>query len=229
MLKANSSVDLTDCLSKLDIEVPPRSEGRTTEQVERYAFAYLLSTLNERGKVSFPFSAAQEDRPDFVVKNGTTEIGIEHTEAVSQNEAHKAVLRDRHGDSGVHFLAHASTSDRRKSAKKLLQEIEADEPSEGWVGDSVEKEWAEVMLHFSEIKMAKLSSPGFRRFQENWLLIYDNWHLPAVNRSLGSKYLYQHLLDKNLLLKFNRVFVLSGEKICEFSLDRFNVYKVKEI
>jgi len=227
MLNAQDQKDLATSLSSIDLEVPRRSEGRTTEQVERYAIAYLLSTLNKKGKLSFPLSATQEDRPDFVLKHGETIVGIEHTEAVSQNEAHKSVLRDKFGSSDVYFISHTSPSDRKKNAKQLLREIEADEPGDGWVGNSVEREWSEAMFHFTQTKLSKFSKPGFRKFQENWLLIYDNWSLPALKRKLGSKYFYEQLIESNAFEKFNKVFVLSGRKMCEFRRNGFKLYKIE--
>jgi hypothetical protein len=53
MLQANSVNELMQELLRMDINVPSRAEGRTKEHTERYAIAYLLSTLS-RTELAYP-------------------------------------------------------------------------------------------------------------------------------------------------------------------------------
>jgi hypothetical protein len=103
MLHAETEKELKTSLATLDLKVSPRSEGRTKEQVERYAAAHLLATLPSQ-RLSFPLILEHRDRPDFLLKMGKYSIGIEHTEAVPQNEAHASVLRHAGHGPDVYFL-----------------------------------------------------------------------------------------------------------------------------
>ena len=62
------------------------------------------------------------------------------------------------------------------------------------VGDSVEYDWANVMKYFHAAKAERFSQPGFRQLDLNWLLIYDNWELPAVRQPKAARF-FQSRLD----------------------------------
>lgn len=224
MLNAKSKSELSTLLANLDISVPPRSEGRTKEHTERYAISFLLSTLNDCGRVNFPMSLIRRERPDFLLSVNGLKIGIEHTEAISQNEAQKDVLRDKIECSDVHFLSHAIPGEPKRSSKTLIEEILNDEAGEGWHGDAVEREWASAMSYSAKTKLTKVVKPGFERFQHDWLIIYDNWHLPALKLEEGVTYLSELLVESGAFQEFQLVFVLSGGCICEFGLNETKVY-----
>jgi hypothetical protein len=76
---------------------------------------------------------------------GARFIGIEHTEAVPQNEAHTSFLREQGNGSDAFFISHALPGEPRKSKQQLLEEIALDGPGDGWAGDSPEREWADAM------------------------------------------------------------------------------------
>jgi len=171
MLQAYSDSELFSVLSNIDVSVPRRSGGRTKEHTERYAISYLLSTLAGKGRLSYPLCLIWRERPDFLLTLGAMQIGIEHTEAVPQNEAHKTVLREKGNGADVFFISHHQPGETKKSVKDLVEEIEANQPGDGWVGDSVETEWADAMFHFIERKVAKLRKDEFERFEQDWLLI----------------------------------------------------------
>ncbi|MBK1675039.1 hypothetical protein CKO35_17530 [Ectothiorhodospira shaposhnikovii] len=148
MLLVKNEIELESVLKSIDISVPRRSEGRTKEHTERYAIAHLLSVLLGRTQLSYPLELVRRERPDFLLKVSGREIGIEHTEAVPQNEAHKAVLRDRVDGPEVYFISRHQPGEPSKRAKHLIEEIKANHAGSGWEGDSVEREWSEAMLHF---------------------------------------------------------------------------------
>ena len=83
------------------------------------------------------------------------------------------------------------------------------------------------MLHFTTIKVAKATKPGFARYQKNWLLIYDNWSVPAVELKQASSMLQVELVAANAFVTFDRVFVLGSKALCEFGA-RAHMHKVKE-
>ena len=217
MLEADNPRKLMQALSRLDITVPPRSKGRTKEHTERYAVAYLLSTLGHRAGLVYPLRLVRRDRPDFLLCMAGHRIGIEHTEAVPQNEAHKLFLREKGNGPRIHFVPRAKHGEARKSRKQLICEIEQNDPGRGWEGDTAEQEWTEAMSYFVQRKAAKLEEPGFDRFEKDWLLIYDNWPFPHVRSEVAGEVLYDLLGRTAGIEKFDRVFILRGHHLCDIS------------
>ena len=140
MLQANSDFELFKGLAEINISTPRRSAGRTKDHTERYAIALLLSTLAGKGRISYPLCLTKRERPDFLLTLDTKQIGIEHTEAVSQNEAHETVLREKGEGPDVYFISHHHPGEPKKTAKELKEEIEANDDGKAWCGDSVERE-----------------------------------------------------------------------------------------
>jgi hypothetical protein len=108
----------------------------------------------------------------------------------------------------------------------LLQEIENDDPGDGWAGDSPEREWANAMIYFTKKKLPKVEAAGFVRYPENWLLIYDNWQLPDVDFNKAAYFLCPLLKDSNAFLVFDKIFILISSHMCEFSDNRPVFYQL---
>ncbi len=217
MLVAKNEPELESVLRSIDISVPRRSEGRTKEHTERYAIAYMFSSLLGKGRLSYPLELIQRERPDFLLKTNGVQIGIEHTEAVPQNEAHKTVLRDKVDGPEVHFISHHQPGEPKKPAKELIEQIQANHSGPGWAGDSVEREWSEAMFHFVKGKIETLAKEGFEKFKQNWLLIYDNWSLPALDREKAAQFLLPKTIETNCFDNFDSVYIITGNLLCEFS------------
>lgn len=216
ILRANTPTDLKIGLAELDIDVPPRSEGRTNRHAERYCIAHLLATLPIE-RLSFPLALTHSDKPDFVLAMAGGDVGIEHTEAVPENVARADFLRAKQ-DLGpdVYFMPHAVPGEPRKTAAQLHSEIEADTPGCGWVGDSAEREWAAAMAHCVGEKIPKVSAKGFVRYRTNWLIVYDNWPLPSVRYGQAASHLAPILMDLGAFSVFDAIFVHSDSQLCEF-------------
>lgn len=229
MLVAKNQSELESVLRSMDISVPRRSEGRTKDHTERYAIAHMLSSLLEKDQLSYPIELIHRERPDFLIKANGVLIGIEHTEAVPQNEAHKTVLRDKVGGPDVHFISHHQPGEPKKPAKKLIEEIQANHSGSGWAGDSVEREWSEAMLHFVKGKIETLVKDGFEKFNQNWLLIYDNWSLPALDREKAAQFLLPKVIDSNSFDNFDRVYIITGNLVFEFSNTGVEEHKINDL
>lgn len=87
--------ELLAALRGIDISVPPRSAGRKTEHTETWTICRLLSTLEASGLLSYPVALTHRDRPDFHLQSGSRDIGIEVTEAISEQYAAYAALAER--------------------------------------------------------------------------------------------------------------------------------------
>ena len=224
MFEADNQAELISILTKKDIFVPKRTEGRTKEHTETYAIAYLFSTLACIDLLNYPICLTHRDRPDFLLSCGGRKIGIEHTEVVAQNEAHKAVLRKKGNGPDVYFFGHPQPGESKKKAKELIDEIMVNDGGEGWNGDSVEREWATAMFYSVTQKESAIRKEGFDRFDEDWLLMYDNWWLPGLEIEEAAWMFFNLYKNKQSAKEFDRIFVISGDCVCEISLDKVRFY-----
>ncbi|HLA04869.1 MAG TPA: hypothetical protein VJZ16_02685 [Syntrophales bacterium] len=229
MLQAYSDSELLIVLAEIDVSVPKRSKGRTKDHSERYAIAHLLSALVGKDRLSYPICLIRRERPDFLLTLDTAQIGIEHTEAVPQNEAHRTVLREQGNGPDVFFISHHRPGETKKSAKKLVEEIEVNQAGDGWVSDSVETEWADAMSHFMKQKLATLQKEGFERFEQDWLLIYDNWPLPALDRRKAANFLQTLVNESAVLKEFARIYIITGKFILEISNERIQLFEINDL
>ncbi len=224
LVAANSASEFRSELEKLDTHVPSRAEKRTSEHVERFTIARLLATLPLE-RFDYPLLIEHDDKPDFRLTMGSRTVGIEHTEGITENEAHAQALRAKGYGADFHFLPHAKVGETKKSRQQLIAEIRSDEPSEPWIGDSPEHEWAEFMVHFLQEKAVAFRKPEFEKLSQNWLLIYDNLPLPALDQEKASTLLFNALSAADGFADFDHVFIVSGEILYEFSNGRKLVHR----
>ncbi|MFB5206210.1 MULTISPECIES: hypothetical protein [Stenotrophomonas] len=218
ILTAATPAELQIKLGQLDTAVPPRSEGRRTDHVERYCVVHLLATIPPE-HLSFPLTLVHSDRPDFVLTMPADNVGIEHTEAVPENVAQSMFLREKGLGSAIYFTPRALPGEPRKTFGELRDEIlshDLDDSGQGWEGDSAEREWAAAMAYFVKEKMRKAGAPGFVRYPANWLMVYDNWPLPAIDASQAAGYLAPLLWEAGAFAIFDVVFVLDDSRIWQF-------------
>lgn len=229
MLTASNKSELLNVLAGIDISVPRRTEGRTKDHTERYAISHMLSALAGGNHLSYPINLTQRERPDFLLVTDSVKIGIEHTEAVPQNEAHKTVLRENAGGSEVYFISHHKPGEIKKTAKHLKKEIEENRAGNGWAGDSVEREWPKAMFHFINTKIDTLMKEGFERFNKDWLLIYDNWSLPALDREEAVPILLKLSMDNGSFEKFDHIYIITGNRLYEFSSTGVTPHEINDL
>ncbi len=218
LLSAADATQLRTALGSLDIAVPLRSEGRTTRHVERYACVRLLATL-PFAEWQFPLAIDHADRPDFHIIDGDRDIGLEHVEAVPQNQAHADVMREQGVGPDTYFLRAAQPGERRKTGAQLRREILEDAQGGPWIGDSPERQWAQAMGYFIERKVEAARRPGFTRRAESWLLVYDNWPLPVIAPELAAQKLVARPELAAGLSCFDRIFVLDEQQLWGFGRD----------
>lgn len=181
-LAASNADDLLKALATMDISVPRRTKGRKTEHTERYSICHLLSTLAKTDYLSYPLCLKKRERPDFLLNCNEKTIGIEVTEATSHDySSYQALVEYKNPG---HFIEPALfrhgeqlSNDRKKellNAEKLI--------SCGWAGDGAEREWSLFIKDAIEKKKAKLQENSFSKFNQNWLLIYDNSPTSFLNQ-----------------------------------------------
>jgi hypothetical protein len=216
LLEADTFDELHKRLACIDVVVAPRGPQRLKDHVETYAIVRVLGTL-PHALGCFPLQLIKRERPDFLIRCGSREIGVEHTEAVPQNAAKEAALRAQGHGSGWHFLQPSSIGDPLKTSGELLADIRANRPGPGWAGDAVERSWAEAMAHFVDEKLATAGRPGFTLFAENWLLIYDNWPAPQLAREKALSLLQVGLQPRDPWRVFNHILILDENVLLEIT------------
>lgn len=226
ILQVNTPAELETRLKALNIRVPARGDGRKSHHVERYCVAHLLATLPII-RFSFPLTLIHSDKPDFVLAMSQGDVGIEHTEAVHENDARADVMRGNSSGKKVYYIRRATLGEPRKTDTELMREIKADASGDGWFGKSAEREWADAMAFYIKKKLPKAMADGFVRYPENWLIVYNNWRLPSIDSELAASYLVPHLADMEAFSVFNTIFVLNNLnlKMCEFRRDCSEVHE----
>lgn len=210
-------------LRKLDRPTPLRSEGRTTQHCERASIVRLLTVIQE--DIVLPVRLVHRERPDFALTVGDREVGVEHTEAIHPNEAHSMALREQGHGPDVFFVNRSRPGDTKKSTAEILQEIADDEAGDGWAGHSAEEEWADAMLGSIHRKVNAANKPGFNRFRENWLLVYDNWSLPHIDVMVASQKL-QEGLDTSVFNTYGTIHIVNDHWCWTHAMDGFTVERV---
>ncbi|HWA13447.1 MAG TPA: hypothetical protein VHA15_10180 [Burkholderiales bacterium] len=189
--------ELFATLSGIDISVPGRVDGRTTDHAETWTIAHLLSTLGKADHLAFPLSCTHRDRPDSLVESGNVKIGIEITEAISQQYAAFSALAEREFPDALLEPAHFRWGAPNKSVEEMRGLLRQGQlSSSGWVGDRAEQEWALFLQSVIDTKLAKLARADFAKFDKNWLAIYDNLPMPHIDLAKAIAYLRPLLQDR---------------------------------
>ncbi len=227
-IAAENSTELLKSLASIDISVPLRTEGRTTEHCESWSICRFLAAFAETGLIDYPCEIVHEDRPDFVLNQSSHQCGIEVTEVVSPNAAAIDALREHQESEGPFFLQKHSPGEPKLKGKQLLAKALSDEPGDGWAGDSIEKEWVAAMQSRIHEKVATAGKDGFRLFQRNWLLMYDGWQLPGVNPENAAKLLC-YSTENESYGPFEYVFIESSSRIWVFGPNYFSSVSINEL
>ena len=235
--KAENKATLLDILQSNDIVGPLMSGDRSKEYTETYAMAHLLSSLAVRDHLlTFPLEVIHKkpDRPDFLLTMGGKKIGIEHTDARSENETHKDVLRRSEGIGPTgHFVTHVEPDEPKRTTEELRKEIERNAHKGGWgAQDHTDQEWSRVMLKVIVKKEKKLLKPEFSRYDENWVLIRDAWPFPSVNPENATRYLLSKIQSREAKLNFHRIFIISHSDkgpVCEVTESEFLLHRRNDL
>jgi hypothetical protein len=228
-LNADSPSDLLRQLATIDITVPPRAQGRTKEHCERWSICRFLSSFADSTLMQYPLRVDPGDRPDCLLTMRKIRVGIEITEAVSTDLAKADALQEHRGYDVVRFFQRVVPEDQSRSRQEIGKIAKGENIGEGWCGDSVELDWADVMTYFSLSKAERFSQAGFRKFDINWLLIYDNWELPALDEPKAASFFQAQLLTLNPSLPFDRIFIECQKNIWQFSLPHYSGSAVNDI
>lgn len=178
-----SSLDaLFEILSATDLTVPGRTEGRTTDHTETWTICRLVSTLAKAELLTLPISVGHRDRPDFLIQDERRMIGVEVTEAISQQYAAYCALAEREFPDALLEMANFRWDSPNRTVEEMRALLRQNQlTSDGWAGNDPEREWALFIKGAVDVKLKKLAHPGFMKFEHNWLSIYDNLPMPNIH------------------------------------------------
>jgi len=202
------------------------TNGDDTTEIEKHDVFQLLTVLADSGAFGYPITLEKRERPDFRLITANRQIGIEHTRSVSENEAHKNALRKKGYGPDTWYISPVPLKELRKSKKELIVQIEQNDPGDGWEGDSPEIQWAEAMISSAKDKSISAVKAGFQRFEEDWLLIRDQWSLGAPDIRKACALLANATDLPTILREFKRVFVLSGRFVCDVSAEGVRLHRL---
>ena len=181
MFCADTRRQLRRAIQSLVIQVPPRGQGRTTDHCEQWQIQRLLETLFRAGELDAPVTLMKRESPDFLLKTQKLAVGIEATQAINDDYVRALMHPNAQRQGSVVDPSLYKWGTAGRSRQQIADEAGRTElTGYGWVGDSVEHEFAVMVAEIVSEKSEKLRD-GYERFDCDSLLIYQDQTLPFLN------------------------------------------------
>jgi len=234
----NAKIDDIQCceqlhqaLARIDISVPGRIDGRTTEHTEIWTICRLLSTLGSASELNYPISLVHRDRPDFLLRQRKVNCGIEVTEAISTDFAAFCAFADREYPDANYDISNFRWGSRKLSVDEMRGLLTGrDRGSDGWSGDVPEMEWARYVESIVSAKIRKFSDSNFEKFDRNWLAIYDNLPLAYLNLESAISHLSPYLENYwSQGLVFDQLLIEHGPVIAKLTRDDIEYLELDDL
>lgn len=229
-IRAENNTELFTVLKNIDISVPPRTEGRTTEHCETWTICRLLATLVGNSRLVFPIQLIKRERPDFLLFTGDRCIGIEVTEAINEEYAKATTLPEADNDNFVIDPSLFKWDTPRRKLPELRRVVSCTKlTGPGWDGNTVEREYADAIFDVLTVKTEKLRGEKFERFGENWLAVYCNITLPILRLDEASSLFMEKVYAYWSENGFSEVFVEKGDTIVSYSRYQTEVMRLEDL
>ena len=224
---ANSPIDLLDKLKAIDITVPSCNEGRTKNHREYWPICRFLATYADTEFIQYPMRVKKGERPDFQLCLQSKHIGIEIIEAIFPDLA-RVNKRSDELKSNKPIFVRRYKMDKSQMSRNEIDKIANGVPSQDPdINDAWAKDWAQKMEFCIIKKIDKFSSPGFEKFESNWLLIYDN--LGLMPQETKVDYLFQRLVKTDVPVPFDFVFIESHCLVWQFNKTNYCSIQINNI
>ena len=214
---AETPDQLRQAIKHLAIDVPPRDEGRTTDDCEQWQMQRLLQTLFRAGELDLPVSLTKRESPDFLLITATDALGIEATEAINRDYVAALMHPNAQNPNSVVDPSRFKWGTEGRTRKQIRNEAAQTElTGPGWGGDVPEREFAAIIADTVNAKRAKLIS-SYERFARDSLLVYQNQPLPGLDVECARRHAEIKVAPLLGPPGFHKVFVDVDECIVEFT------------
>ena len=217
--EATSPSDLTCKLHSWDVCVPSRGQGRNKHHTESWVACRFLHTFSNTELLSYPLCVKPDDRPDLVLEFKVQyyrQIGIEITEAVSPIWAN---IQAKWSQNDSILVPELKIDDPHWSKEKIENYVKSGgQSSPPIMGDAPIRNWNKAIHVIVKKKVRNFKKPDFKKYPNNWLLVYDNWSGGPTDWEIlkVSNKLRQDLYTSDWDNPFDRVFIQSSKMILEF-------------
>jgi len=234
-LLASSSSDLLTQLARVDITVPPLSRGRTKDHTEQWSMFRFLSTYADSGMLHYPLELVHRDRPDYELRLNGKSCGVEVTASMPPQYAKAISVCNRFcPDAPIEpeFFTWDSPDRSEDEIVAILERSKQSLHGMGWVGDSVERQWAHCINKSILNTVTRLNMGGFEQFFENWLIVYDNIPQAALDLRLGMKHLADYAFKTDLdetSKSFGNIFIETHGTFISFVDNRWTSIELNDL
>lgn len=202
--------DLLKKFSNIDCSVPERTQGRTSDHNERYSLKIYLIRLSYNKLLRFSLRIRKREAPDFLIFNDDeTTTALEETTATIGDfeQAQTELEKSPEGtmlESGLFKLEQSPLP--KGKYKEALRKPGEKLVGDGWDGNSLEREWADIILRAIDKKTKSLNGLHFKTADRDELLIYYNGPAAGIDIKDALPLLKQDIYEKLNLKSFKRHF-----------------------
>jgi hypothetical protein len=170
--------------------VLPRGAGRTKQQTEPWVSRRFLLAALHFDVLRFPLTPKVGERPDLLLSVPRATLGVEITETVPPCLAQADAIAQQYYPNAV-----VDRSIFKWGAEFTPQEIHAHLArankltGPGWMGDSVEREFAVAASETICAKTISLNKPGYGAADSYWLVAYTSSPGPALDIRAAAEFL----------------------------------------
>ena len=222
--KSLSKLAFLELLKKQDISIPDRVGHGNKRRIaaERIVTFRFLATLAQTDCLFYPLELVHNDKPDFWLHYDAYEVGIECSEAVSQEWSETDALLEREGRHVMLSENNFRIGTPKRTAVERREICNSRPSGPGWGDNGMEREWAIGINRCIIAKVDAFRNPDFQKYHENWLLIWSN--LPGIvrNTDTAMKYLMTELKcywPKKT--RYDKLIVDIGREIIEIKDERW--------
>jgi hypothetical protein len=234
-IHASSPEELCLNLVQIDISVPSRGRAREKEHVENWSVCRLIASIADADYFDFPLAITSHNvieggRPDFLGIFDDTIIGIEITECIDEQFANYVKIANEEFPHAILEPSHFGWNARKRTSNELRELLRLQQKGPGWQGDQPEREWAEYINKSIHKKLKTLSKCGFKKFDKNWLSIYDNLPYADLNLELAVSNLLpkiDHIWSTDP--KFHAIFIESGNEIVRITANGSEILPLNDL
>ncbi|MYJ51533.1 MAG: hypothetical protein F4093_02490, partial [Gammaproteobacteria bacterium] len=100
-LSVEDSGDMCAKLNQIDVTIPPRTQGRTSQHREARVARDFLEVISDTDLLNYPLHIRHQDRPDFLLSSQGRTTGIEITVCEHPDASRADAYSENKGLSGI--------------------------------------------------------------------------------------------------------------------------------